>query len=176
MKRESGLTTIELVITLMLTSIFILLIGFIVVSANEWWIKASRNVTLQDNMRYARRRTSWLLSNATRDPLDVSGGKSLTFNGNEQIKLENTAGGQKQLVYINSGGGKEIILTGVDDLDIYDAGWLKAKGYEIKPWNSNEKSVVMFSVSASMPSTNGPNSGRITSSAEWIIKNRNSGS
>jgi hypothetical protein len=164
MKRDAGLTLIEMVVTLMLSSLFVLVISVIVISANDWWTRTGRNVMLEDDMRYAKRRISWLMRTADNSPFKITGNKSVTFNTDEEITVD-----KGRVIHIDGKKGQqEIILTNVDAFDVSDDLYLLG-------FNKDQKSVVMFSIAASTRATNNPDSTLLTSSATFIVKNRNSG-
>jgi type II secretory pathway pseudopilin PulG len=126
MKKASGMTLVELLVTLLLSSIMFIILGHIVVAANAWWLTSVGKVQLEDDMRYAKRRIEVLLRNAfannqggsisavgsghTHYGVECGDGQYLQFNGGDTIKLVND-----QLIYFKAGipASQEVLLRNV---------------------------------------------------------------
>jgi prepilin-type N-terminal cleavage/methylation domain-containing protein len=72
-RRESGLTLIELLITIILSGILAFAVGMILISANTSWFKSAKDVAISDDMRYAQRKIGYMMRSATTDPIMVNG-------------------------------------------------------------------------------------------------------
>lgn len=168
MKRESGTTLIEMLVTLLVAGIFISIVGLIMIVANTWWIRSNSNIRLQDDMRYARRRLAWLVSNADMTPFVVDSAHTcMTFNGGDRIRLDGN-----RVLYVPSKGEQETILSNVDTFEILSGDDLSADYHILQV---NKQGTVMFKIAAKTRATGNAKDGDVSSSLSFIVKNTNFG-
>lgn len=180
MKKESGMTLVELLVTVLLSSIMFIIVGYIIVSANDWWSTNRERVQLEDDMRYAKRRIEILFRNATADgrgslsaagsgvtanDVEVGDGDYIQFNGNDTIKLI-----KGKLIYFKSTPpeGQEVLLDNVVHANFHS---MNTGAGDPGSWKDNG----CFAWVDMVTRKTLPNGKVIQSSSTVIVQNMNSG-
>jgi hypothetical protein len=169
------MTLVEMVVTVLLSSIMFYIVGHIVIAANTRWMHSNAKVQSDENMLYAKRRVEFMLRNASTEPFvadgsgisehgsEVGEGDALRFNGDETISVEDG-----QLVHKRSGVLREVLLRNVSYSSLHVC-WGHDPGESVNKW---KHSYAMVTFNTEQATSNGD---IITSSCSFIVKNRNSG-
>lgn len=175
MKRDSGITLVEMLVAMLISSILFLTLGFIIVNANRRWVSAWTRVQAEDDLRYARTRIEYLLRNATSAPYEAIGasltqygapvgyGSGIGFNSGDSIKPVNG-----KLVYVRSSGTQEVLLDHLSNAVFYT----NVKGDPGSNQNVYEHCIAQLEL---VTERTAPTGEVVVSSCAFLVKNKNSG-